>query len=371
MPPQPARSITSYFNKLPSSPATVPKPTTSTTANGTASASASTASPSSTSPTTGQKRSFLSDAARKAIEDGAAEASAAKKAKTGPALSGKVADVFLKSQGSSSISLPKAKSREELAAALSGMEAGDAELLRMEVDTMGEDWLLALQDELTKPYFLSLKRFVTAEQKTKKVFPPAKDVYQWSTLCPLKDIRVVIIGQDPYHDDGQAHGLAFSVAKGMRIPPSLRNIYKEMSQEYPGFKIPKHGYLGEWVKHGVLLLNTSLTVRAHEAGSHSGKGWETFTAAVLRVVTERLSPSEGEGHVPGAKGVVFMAWGAHAQKMCAGVDKKHLVLSSAHPSPLAASRGFFGNGHFKKANAWLEERYGPQGGIDWESLGEN
>ncbi|EIW69791.1 hypothetical protein TREMEDRAFT_29872 [Tremella mesenterica DSM 1558] len=227
---------------------------------------------------------------------------------------------------------------------------------------MGEDWLIALQEEFVKPYFLTLKQFITNEQKTKKVFPPPQDIYSWSRLCPLKDVRVVIIaGQDPYHDDNQAHGLAFSVRKGVRVPPSLRNIYKEMSEDVDGFKIPPHGDLSEWARHGVLLLNTSLTVRAHEAASHSNRGWETFTAAVLKVVTSRL--------VPRGNGVVFMAWGAHAQKMCSGVDKnKHLILKSVHPSPLSAMRGFFGSKHFTKANAWLEERYGSEGGIDWKAF---
>ncbi|KIR30797.1 uracil-DNA glycosylase [Cryptococcus deuterogattii LA55] len=179
-------------------------------------------------------------------------------------------------------------------------------LLELEMSTMGEDWFLALQDEFTKPYFIKLKEFVTAEQKTKKVFPPAGDIYSWSRFCPLKD------------DDGQAHGLAFSVRKGVRVPPSLRNMYQEMAQEIPGFVQPKHGDLTEWAKHGVLLLNTSLTVRAHEAGSHAKAGWDQFTAAVLRVVTNRLAPTSGS-HV-GGNGVVFMAWGAHAAKMCAGID---------------------------------------------------
>ncbi|TYJ53367.1 uracil-DNA glycosylase [Cryptococcus floricola] len=233
-------------------------------------------------------------------------------------------------------------------------------LLQLETKSMGEDWFLALQQEFTKPYFLKLKEFVTTEQR--------QDIYSWSTLCPLKDVRVVIIGQDPYHDDGQAHGLAFSVRQGVKIPPSLRNIYKEMTNEIPGWVSPTHGDLTEWAKHGVLLLNTSLTVRAHTAGSHSKTGWDQFTAAVLKVVTDRLAPTSGEGS--GANGVVFMAWGAHAAKMCAGVDsKKHLILKSAHPSPLSASRGYFGNNHFNLANEWLEERYGAGGGIDWKALG--
>ncbi|KAK4687711.1 uracil-DNA glycosylase, partial [Tremellales sp. Uapishka_1] len=313
------------------------------------------------------------------------------------ALSG-VAPVFAKTlpHATSKLSIPKATSRAELRASIKE-QAEVFPLLQLELETMGEDWLLALQDEITKPYFLSvrlendiavkrltgsqLKEFIVEEQKTKKVFPPgehaasslnpvmltqttAKDIYSWSRLCHLKDVRVVIIGQDPYHDDGQAHGLAFSVVAPMKPPPSLRNIYKQMATDIDGFVAPIHGDLTEWAKHGVLLLNTSLSVRAHEAGSHSKRGWEQFTAAVLKVVVDRQSPESA------GRGVCFMAWGAHAAKMIAGTDeKKHLILRSAHPSPLSASRGFLGNGHFKKSNEWLEQRYGDKGGIDWKSLG--
>ncbi|KAI9633596.1 putative uracil DNA N-glycosylase [Dioszegia hungarica] len=390
MPPQAARSITSYFNKTPSKVAA----TTAAASSGTAKASSpppplasfsvsAAAAPSSpltdvkSSPSVpgsaGTKRGLLSDAARQAIRDGLKQAApadpeaepASKRIKLDPKPTTlKTADVFTKAASlkSAKVHLPRAESREELRKALAE-HPDKLALLITELDTMGEDWLLALQEELIKPYFTSLKEFVTAEQAKKKVFPPADEIYSWSTLCPLKDVKVVIIGQDPYH------GLAFSVRKGVRIPPSLRNIYKELGDAIPGFVIPKHGDLTEWAKHGVLLLNTSLTVRAHEAGSHSKKGWEEFTAAVLRVVTSRLSPVGGE-HLAGANGVCFMAWGAHAQKMCAGVDtKKHLVLKSVHPSPLSASRGFFGNGNFVRANEWLRERYGPDGGIDWASLG--
>ncbi|RSH85182.1 uracil DNA glycosylase [Saitozyma podzolica] len=391
MPPQPARSISSYFTKpaasvsvAASSSSTTKSRTAATSPNGTILTTSSTVinatytasisssphgpgSSQSSAPST-QKR-LLSDRARQAIIE-AAE-SPAKKARIEGPNGTKVAEVFTKvtkPADGKALSLPRGSSREELRAALAE-HPHTAQLLNMELNTLGEDWLVALQGELTKPYFLSLKEFVTGEQERRKVFPPIADVYSWSRLCPLKDIRVVIVGQDPYHDDGQAHGLAFSVRRGVRIPPSLRNIYKQMADDVPGFKIPTHGDLSEWAKHGVLLLNTSLTVRAHEAASHSNKGWEQFTAAVLRVVTSRLAPV-GDEHVPGANGVCFMAWGAHAQKMCAGVDgKKHLVLKSAHPSPLAAHRGFFGNGHFQKANEWLRERYGPDGGIDWAALG--
>ncbi|WVW80956.1 uracil-DNA glycosylase [Kwoniella bestiolae CBS 10118] len=375
MPPQ-AKSIASYF-----------KPTTTVVA-------ATTTASASPITTPDRKKSTLSEAAKRAIQEGAQAAAndakendelgepSAKKQRldVGSSPSGaKVADIFLKpspsklSSSSGTLPIVRSKTREELRERISA-KPDWANKLKLEVDTMGEDWLMALQDELTKSYFLNLKEFVTTEQKTKKVFPPAEDIYSWSRFCPLKDIRVVIIGQDPYHDDGQAHGLAFSVRKGVRIPPSLRNMYKEMHDEIPEFVIPKHGDLTEWAKHGVLLLNTSLTVRAHEAGSHANKGWDTFTAAVLKVVTSRLAPGpstiSSTDKVPGAKGVVFMAWGAHAAKMCAGVDKtKHLILKSAHPSPLSASRGFFGNNHFKKANEWLELKYGPEGGIDWKALG--
>ncbi|WWC92190.1 uracil-DNA glycosylase [Kwoniella dendrophila CBS 6074] len=391
MPPQ-AKSIASYF-----------KPTTTAVANAASTASTANGATTSTTSTPEKRKSTLSEAAKRAIQEGAAEAAAvnrdngdhesgepsAKKQKTNTNTSPsstKVADIFLKSPAknalstSSTLSSPsklpimRSKTREELRQKISENPKW-INKLDLELNTIGEDWLLALQDELTKPYFLNLKEFVTNEQKTKKVFPPAEDIYSWSRLCPLKDIRVVIIGQDPYHDDGQAHGLAFSVRKGVRIPPSLRNMYKEMHDEIPEFVIPKHGDLTEWAKHGVLLLNTSLTVRAHEAGSHANKGWDTFTAAVLKVVTSRLSPGPSIGSstndkVPGGNGVVFMAWGAHAAKMCAGVDqRKHLILKSAHPSPLSASRGFLGNNHFKKANEWLKVKYGPEGGIDWKALG--
>ncbi|KAI5455485.1 uracil DNA glycosylase [Naganishia albida] len=240
------------------------------------------------------------------------------------------------------------------------------ELLKMEIETMGDDWFVALRGEFVKPYFKELKTFVVKEQNTKKIFPPAEDVYSWTRLCPLSAIRVVVIGQDPYHDDGQAHGLAFSVRKGVRTPPSLRNIYKEIGEEISDFKPPAHGHLTSWARQGVLLLNTCLTVRAHEAASHSKKGWETFTTAVLKTIVDRLAPTGAE---QGAKGVVFLAWGKPAERLCAGIsERSHHVLKSAHPSPLAASRGFFGNGHFVKCNEWLEGKYGTGQGIDWTSV---
>ncbi|GMK54454.1 hypothetical protein CspeluHIS016_0110400 [Cutaneotrichosporon spelunceum] len=301
---------------------------------------------------TRRTRGALSDAARAAIPAGIDDAaSPAKRAKlsAAPVRAG--------------ISLPRAESRDELRKALEAHPT-IAPLLKLELDTLAEDWLLALQDELTKPYFLKLKRFIIDEQETKKVFPPAEDIYSWSRLCPLNQVRVVIVGQDPYHGDGQSHGLAFSVKEGTKIPPSLRNIYKELATEYSDFGTPTHGNLSAWAKQGVLLLNTALTVRAHQAGSHANQGWLQFTAAVLKVVTDRLGSTTDKA---GANGVVIMAWGNHAAKMIAGLNtKRHLVLKSAHPSPLSASRGFFGNNHFKKANEWLQERYTVEGVIDWK-----
>ncbi|GJN94526.1 hypothetical protein Rhopal_007609-T1 [Rhodotorula paludigena] len=242
----------------------------------------------------------------------------------------------------------------------------EADLLALECATLDPSWLDPLQSELRKPYFLELKRFLWGEglratddrEKGKlKVFPPAHDVYAWSRYTPLQNVRVVILGQDPYHDDG----LCFSVRPGVKIPPSLRNIYKEIKEEYPEFDVPKHGNLISLARAGVLLLNTSLTVAPHKAGSHSNKGWETFTDKVVELV-DRHGGKDG-------KGVVVLAWGAWAAKRVAKMDKKkHLILTSAHPSPLSARRGFFGNGHFRKANDWLEARYGVDAKIDWTTL---
>ncbi|GAA5985813.1 hypothetical protein JCM10908_007122 [Rhodotorula pacifica] len=255
----------------------------------------------------------------------------------------------------------------------------EADLLALEARTLHPSWLEHLQDELKKPYFLNLKRFLWSEglrgtqdrQGGKlKVFPPARDVYAWSRYTPLRDVKVVILGQDPYHDDGQAHGLCFSVRPGVKIPPSLRNIYKEIKAEYPEFDVPKHGNLTALARSGVLLLNTSLTVSPHKAGSHSNKGWETFTDKVIDLVDLYGGHKSGEEDDGGkGKGVVVLAWGAWAAKRVAKMDKKkHLILTSAHPSPLSARRGFFGNNHFRKANEWLMQKYGPEVKIDWTSL---
>ncbi|KAL6302469.1 uracil-DNA glycosylase [Sparassis latifolia] len=249
-------------------------------------------------------------------------------------------------------------------------------LLSLECETLGKSWQM-LKDEIRKPYFLQLKRFLSDagvkgpndSAKSLKVYPAPRNIYSWSNLTPLGRVKVVIIGQDPYHGPGQAHGLCFSVPQGVGIPPSLRNIYTEIRSEYPEFEPPKHGNLTAWAENGVLLLNTCLTVKAGEAGSHSNKGWEEFTDRVVDVVDRYGGANLSSGTGGRGRGIVFLAWGAWAAKRVAKLDKKrHLILSSAHPSPLSASRGFFGNGHFKKANKWLEEKYGSEGRVDWCKL---
>ncbi|ESK92334.1 uracil dna n-glycosylase [Moniliophthora roreri MCA 2997] len=250
-------------------------------------------------------------------------------------------------------------------------------LLNLECQVMGKSWLKVLQGEIKKSYFLDLKRFlweqgvrgVDDSDPSLKVYPAPRNIYTWSNT-PLGKVKVVLIGQDPYHNRGQAHGLCFSVPPGVAPPPSLKNIYAELKTEYPEFEPPKHGNLMSWASNGVLMLNTCLTVKANTPGSHSGHGWETFTDKVVDIVDQygganlpSLVGSEGSGF---GRGVVFMAWGAFAEKRVTKLNKtKHLVLTSAHPSPYSAHKGFFGNGHFRKANEWLERRYGPEGKVDW------
>ncbi|KII89751.1 hypothetical protein PLICRDRAFT_108541 [Plicaturopsis crispa FD-325 SS-3] len=248
-------------------------------------------------------------------------------------------------------------------------------LLALECDVMGKVWLKVLKDEIKKPYFLQLKRFLWEEgvrgandsDINLKVYPPPNEIYSWSNT-PLGKVKVVIIGQDPYHGRGQAHGLSFSVPPNVSVPPSLRNIYAEIKAEYPEFEPPKHGNLSAWASNGVLLLNACLTVRAGEPASHSSKGWETFTDKVVDVVDKYGGANLGDRSGFG-KGVVFMAWGAFAAKRVAKLDEnKHLILTSAHPSPYSAHKGFLGNGHFKAANDWLEKKYGADGCVDWCGL---
>lgn len=200
-----------------------------------------------------------------------------------------------------------------------------------------------LAQEFSSPYFHTLTSFVRNEYQTHKVYPPPKLVFNAFDRCPFDRVKVVIIGQDPYHGPGQAHGFCFSVPEGMQIPPSLQNIYKEIRSDL-GIDVPTSGNLERWADQGVLLLNATLTVRAGEAGSHQGKGWEEFTDATIVALSEQR------------ENLVFMLWGNYARKKKALIDlEKHLVLEAAHPSPLSAHNGFFGCKHFSKANTYLTD----------------
>ncbi|ULB33861.1 MULTISPECIES: uracil-DNA glycosylase [Proteiniphilum] len=205
-----------------------------------------------------------------------------------------------------------------------------------------QSWKYQLDKEFKKPYFKKLTDFVKHEYSNKTIYPPAKLIFNAFDSCPFNEVKVVIVGQDPYHEPGQAHGLCFSVNNGVQIPPSLINIYKEIESDL-GKPVPRSGNLERWAKQGVLLLNATLTVQAHRAGSHQGKGWEEFTDAVIRHL------AEDRDHL------VFILWGAYAQRKGATIDaNRHLILKSPHPSPLSAHRGFFGNKHFSKANDYLQ-----------------
>ncbi len=215
-----------------------------------------------------------------------------------------------------------------------------------------DSWLPALVGETNKPYYQQLYRFVGDERRKYKVYPPGEDVFNALRYTPFESVRVVIIGQDPYHEENQAHGLAFSVRPGVAVPPSLVNIYKELHEDIQ-FRVPNHGCLIPWAEQGVLLLNAVLTVRAHQANSHQGKGWESFTDAVLRAVNESHNR------------VVFLLWGSYAQRKAEWIDgKRHMVLKAPHPSPLSADRGFFGCRHFSKTNAALQSAGLPP--INWQ-----
>ena len=214
------------------------------------------------------------------------------------------------------------------------------------------DWLEPLKPEFSKEYYKKLYFMVMDEYKHHLVFPPADDVFNAYALTPLKDVKVVIIGQDPYHNNGQAHGLCFSVRPEVDIPPSLVNIYKELHDDL-GCYIPNNGYLVKWAKQGVLLLNTVLTVRAHQANSHRGIGWEEFTDATIRILNEQDRP------------IVFILWGAPAQRKKAMLNNPaHLILEAPHPSPLSAYRGFFGSRPFSKTNVFLIKNHLEP--IDWQ-----
>jgi uracil-DNA glycosylase len=204
------------------------------------------------------------------------------------------------------------------------------------------DWKKKLNDELDKPYFKELQKFVVTEYQNSDCFPQPENIFRAFDLSSFEETKVVIIGQDPYHGYGQAHGLCFSVNPEIKIPPSLVNIYREIKEDL-GCTVPGHGNLEHWAKQGVLMLNATLTVRAGQAGSHQGKGWEKFTDAVIRILSEEK------------KNLVFLLWGGPAQKKGKKIDSnKHLILTSGHPSPLAANRGYwFGNRHFSKTNQFL------------------
>uniref|UniRef100_A0A3Q3WXI2 Uracil-DNA glycosylase n=1 Tax=Mola mola TaxID=94237 RepID=A0A3Q3WXI2_MOLML len=219
----------------------------------------------------------------------------------------------------------------------------------------GESWKEGLSAEFGKPYFKQLMTFVAEERKCRTVYPPADQVFTWSQMCDMRDVKVVILGQDPYHGPNQAHGLCFSVKRPVHPPPSLENMYKELASDIEGFQHPGHGDLTGWAKQGVLLLNAVLTVRAHQANSHKDKGWETFTDAVVECLSSNL------------EGLVFMLWGSYAQKKGAAINRKrHHVLQAVHPSPLSAHRGFFGCKHFSKANELLKKsRKSP---VNWKAL---
>lgn len=207
---------------------------------------------------------------------------------------------------------------------------------------IGASWFEALSPEFGKPYFGKLSQFLVAERASHMVYPPEDQVWTWTRTCPISQVKVVILGQDPYHNPRQAHGLCFSVPSGVPPPPSLLNMYKELSRDIPGFEAPHHGNLFGWARQGVLLLNACLTVRAHSANSHKDQGWEQLTDAVVKYISDN------------SRGVVFLLWGSYAQKKAAAVNKKrHHLLMSTHPSPLSAHRGFLGCGHFSRCNELL------------------
>ena len=213
-------------------------------------------------------------------------------------------------------------------------------------------WKPILADEVQKPYYHALEAFLAEERAHHTVYPPEPDVFNALKFTPYDAVRVVILGQDPYHEDHQAMGLAFSVPIGVTPPPSLMNIFRELHED-TGFRIPNNGYLVPWAEQGVLLLNTVLTVRAHQANSHRDKGWEQFTDTIIQAVSAKTNP------------VVFILWGNHAQKKQALINTdKNLVLKAAHPSPLSARRGFFGSKPFSKTNHYLDEK--GEGQIDWQ-----
>ena len=209
---------------------------------------------------------------------------------------------------------------------------------------IGNSWDEKLKDEFTKDYYLQLREFLKQEYATRVIYPDMHDIFNALKATSYEDVKVVILGQDPYHEPGQAHGMCFSVKPGVPVPPSLQNMYKEIAAEYPGWPIPEDGYLQKWADQGVLLLNAVLTVREHAANSHKGKGWEILTDRVIQLLNEREDP------------VIFLLWGRNARDKAALItNPQHAVLQAAHPSPLSAYNGFFGCGHFRQANDLLRE----------------
>ena len=219
-----------------------------------------------------------------------------------------------------------------------------------------KSWLEALGEEFEKDYMIALKAFLVEEkQNGHTVYPKGADIFNALNHTPFDQVKVVILGQDPYHGQGQAHGLSFSVQKGVAVPPSLKNIYKELAEDFPGYILPNHGELTKWADEGVLLLNATLTVRAHEANSHQGRGWEKFTD---RIITELSNKREG---------IVFLLWGKYAQNKSALIDgRKHTILMAPHPSPFSAHTGFLGCKHFSRANEILQKE--GKAPIDWQIL---
>ncbi|MBD2200869.1 MULTISPECIES: uracil-DNA glycosylase [Calothrix] len=217
---------------------------------------------------------------------------------------------------------------------------------------ISSSWQTILSEEFDKPYFLKLQNFLLEESQSHTIYPPEKDIFSAFELTPYEQVNVLLLGQDPYHDQNQAHGLCFSVRPGFKPPPSLINIFKELKDDV-GFNIPNHGYLETWAKQGILMLNAVLTVRAHTPNSHKNQGWEIFTDAVISKVNQKPDP------------VVFVLWGGYAQKKLKLIDtKKHTVIQSAHPSPLSARNGFFGSKPFSAINSALHSCGKPQ--IDWQ-----
>ncbi|KAG5361236.1 Uracil-DNA glycosylase [Yarrowia sp. C11] len=270
----------------------------------------------------------------------------------------KITDAFQKAPKLATTTKTASNTAFDQSAWLNGLKPADKELLETEINHIHDSWLPHLHKELSKPQFINLKKFLASREASGvNIFPPKKDIYSWTSLTPFDKVKVIIIGQDPYHGKNQAHGLAFSVNPPTPPPPSLKNMYKCLKNDYPDFEVPaKSGLLTPWAEQGVLMLNTVLTVEEKKANAHKDKGWEAVTFTALSAAVKHNS------------GCVVLAWGTPAAKIAdkMNIDKnKHLVLKAVHPSPLSAHRGFLTCGHFKQANEWLEKRYGKEGVIEW------